>query len=98
LQIDHLDLGAPVVTRRFLPSHAVRLGDALEVTIALRWRSRSLLAQHCCAARRHDHRRIRVTVGYIGVNADVAAGRLAFVAVLSGVQALLNPQPIRNAA
>jgi putative transposase len=29
---------------------------------------------------------------------DVAAGRLAFVAVLSGVQALLNPQPIRKAA
>ena len=28
---------------------------------------------------------------------DVAAGRLAFVAVLSGVQALLNPQPARNA-
>jgi putative transposase len=26
---------------------------------------------------------------------DVSAGRLAFVAVLSGVQALLNPQPIR---
>jgi transposase len=29
---------------------------------------------------------------------DVAAGRLAFVAVLSGLQALLNPQPIRKAA
>jgi putative transposase len=29
---------------------------------------------------------------------DVATGRLAFVAVLSGVQALLNPKPIRNAA
>jgi hypothetical protein len=25
---------------------------------------------------------------------DVSTGRLAFVAVLSGVQALLNPQPI----
>ena len=29
---------------------------------------------------------------------DVATGRIAFVAVLSGVQALLNPQPIRKAA
>jgi putative transposase len=29
---------------------------------------------------------------------DVAAGRLAFVAALSGVQALLNPQPIRKTA
>jgi hypothetical protein len=29
---------------------------------------------------------------------DVAAGRLAVVAVLSGVQALLNPQSIRKAA
>jgi putative transposase len=28
---------------------------------------------------------------------DVAAGRLAFVAVLAGGQALLNPQPIRHA-
>lgn len=29
---------------------------------------------------------------------DVAAGRLAFVAVLSGVQALINPMPIRKVA
>jgi putative transposase len=29
---------------------------------------------------------------------DVAAGRLAFVAILSGVQALLNPKPSRKAA
>ena len=28
---------------------------------------------------------------------DVSTGRLAFVAILSGVQALLNPQPIRAA-
>ena len=27
---------------------------------------------------------------------DVSAGRLAFVAILSGVQALLNPQPIHK--
>lgn len=29
---------------------------------------------------------------------DVSAGRLAFVAILSGVQALLNPEPVRAAA
>ena len=28
---------------------------------------------------------------------DVSTGRLAFVAILSGVQALLNPMPIRAA-
>ena len=28
---------------------------------------------------------------------DVSAGRLAMAAVLSGVEALLNPLPIRNA-
>ena len=29
---------------------------------------------------------------------DVSAGRLAFVAILSGVQALLNPEPINTIA
>jgi transposase len=28
---------------------------------------------------------------------DVSAGRLAFAAILSGLQAVLNPQPIRAA-
>jgi transposase len=29
---------------------------------------------------------------------DVAAGRIAFVAILSGVEAIINPMPIRDAA
>jgi len=45
------------------------------VTIALRWRS--LVARHRRAARRHGHRRIRVTLGDIGVNAILVIGAIS---------------------
>ena len=63
-----LDLGTLVVAGDLLPRHAARLCNALEVMIALRWCRRGFAAQHRCAARRHNHRCVGVTVGNVSVN------------------------------
>jgi hypothetical protein len=77
-RVARLDFGALVVAGGFLPSPAARLGDALEVTVALRWRCRRFVAQHRCAAWRWNHHcRIGVTLGDIGVNAILVIGGIS---------------------
>src|SRR3954451_22640116 len=63
-----LDLRTSVVARGCLPGHAARLGDTTEMAVALRWRGVSRCAWHRRGPRRHDHCRLRVTVGNRGVN------------------------------
>src|SRR3954449_6179731 len=72
-----LDLRAPVVARGPLPGHAARLGDTTEMAVALRWRGVSRCAWHRRGPRRHDHRRLRVTVGNRGVNTVLIVGPIA---------------------
>src|SRR4051794_16501219 len=63
-----LGLRAPVVTRDCLPGYAARLGDTPEVAVTLRRRDVSRWAWHRRGLRRHNHRRLRVTVGNRGIN------------------------------
>ena len=72
-----LDLCAPTVARGFLPGRAALLGDALEMTVALCRRDFSRFARHRRAARRHNYRRFRMTVGDCGVNAILIVGSVS---------------------
>src|SRR5690242_1203642 len=72
-----LDLRAPVVARGFLPGHAAGLGDTPEVAVALCRRGVSGCAWHRRGPRRHDHRRVWMTVGNSSVNTVLIVGPIA---------------------
>ena len=63
-----LHQGAPIVTRCPLPAHAAALGDQLQVPVALGRRGLCRRAWHRARTRRHNDRRIRVTLADLSVD------------------------------
>src|SRR4051794_26028314 len=72
-----LDLRTPVVAREGLPGHAARLGDTPEVAVALCRCGVSRCAWHRRGPWRHNHRRLRLTVGDCDVNTVLIVGPIA---------------------
>src|SRR3954464_10119668 len=68
------DAGSDGEARCLLPGRSSVLGDALQVTIPLRWRALCRLAWNGRGTRRHDDDRFRITFGDCGSNAFLVVG------------------------
>ena len=69
--------GMPGVAGGRLPSYATVLGDAAEVTVALRGRDLGRVARHRSGTRRHDDSGIRVAGADIGGDILLVIGAVA---------------------
>src|SRR6516165_3058620 len=63
-----LHQGTPIVARYPLPAHATALGDQLQVAVALGRRGLCRCAWHRARTRRHNDRRIRMTLADLTVD------------------------------
>src|SRR4051812_2413987 len=62
----------PVISRRRLPAHPALLGDELQVAVPLRRRGLGRGAGHGGRARRNDDVRVRLALGHVRAQRDVA--------------------------